>query len=68
MQLPRLVTKLGISQEEIPTQQGLKQLHIRSVLLIQVGKRRPYPVAHRLQMLSLKKYNITKLNLFTLIN
>jgi hypothetical protein len=35
MQLPRLVTKPGISQEEIPTQQGLKQLHVRSVSLIQ---------------------------------
>ena len=31
MQLPRLVTKLEISKEEIPTQQGLKQLIIMSV-------------------------------------
>ena len=57
MQLPRLVTKLEISKEEIPTQQGLKQLIIMSVLLIQrQGIRRPYLVALTFQMLSLFLY------------
>ena len=35
MQLSRLVTKLEILLEEIPAQQGLKQLIYMSVLLIQ---------------------------------
>ena len=57
MQLPRLVTKLEISKEEIPTQQGLKQPTMVSVLLIQwQGIRRPYLVAITLQMLSLIFY------------
>ena len=52
MQLPRLVTKLEISKEEIPTQQGLKQPTMVSVLLIQgQGIRRPYLVAITRQML-----------------
>ena len=52
MQLPRLVTKLEISKEEIPTQQGLKQLIIMSVSLIQrQGIRRPYLVALTFQTL-----------------
>ena len=58
MQLPRLVTKPGISQEEIPTQQGLKQLHVRSVSLIQSREKGDPIPSHKLIKCSLQKYLI----------
>lgn len=59
MQLPKLITKLGISQEEIPTQLGLKELILMSFFTdTRVGKKRLYPVALTFQMLSEKLFLI----------
>ena len=45
MQLPKLVAKLGISKEEIPTQQGLKQLLFGGVSLIHICRKIGDPIS-----------------------